>query len=67
MTMTQSAYTNAQHEQRRAEQIGDGSKITAADFAGMAYAERQRMFEVAPDRYRALMAELDNPYGKGGN
>lgn len=47
---------------RTAELVGDGSQITADDFAAMSYAERAQLHRVNREKYD----ELANPKGAFG-
>lgn len=57
--MTASAASAEQQAARTAELVGDGTAVTLEDFTGMGAGERQQLYNVNPDRYRALVAEQD--------
>lgn len=61
--MSATAQTAEQHAARTAELVGDGSKITAEQFATFGLAERNHLFGVDPERYRALQSEFDRATG----
>jgi hypothetical protein len=62
--MSASAASLEAQQARTAELIGDGSAISAEDFQAMGLTERQRLFEVAPDKYRALVAAGERRFGR---
>lgn len=57
--MSAGARAAEQQAARTAELVGDGTAVTLEDFTGMGAGERQQLYNVNPDRYRALVAEQD--------